>query len=163
MELLEQLDEKLKTLHYSEADRHGIPNVSFVSYIKNPQTFKVRNLCAVLDLPDDTTDQKTAQRFFDFVRKSLLDKYGEALLWKELEVSLVIICGHELFEIVYKKDGKMIHEPSFAMSSIMGACFIDRQTYDHISYHTFGLFFSSDHFKAIDAVVTQFCNKQKNP
>jgi len=162
LQLIEKLDQCLSEFEYSSDREVSIPDVRFVSYVKKHNVLKTRNLCALVDIPDNIENIEMLRKLFEYVKKSLLNKYGEAFLWKELEVCLVILCHHEAYQLIEKDDGKAAEAASFSLNAMLGTCFIDKQTLDHFERSTWGLHFSGDHFKAVSETVALWCEGQKS-
>ncbi len=66
--LITDLDEKLSEYHYVSDSEIVIPNVQYISYIKDKSIFKVKNLCAVIDLPGNMIDIGTTKHFIQFLK-----------------------------------------------------------------------------------------------
>lgn len=161
-ELIKCLDTKLAEFGYAGDSQISIPNIKYIAYIKNVNVFKVKNLCAVIDMPDNIVDSMTAKRFFTFLKSSLLDQYGEAFLWKELEMCFVVLCRDKLYGILKNSEGKVMSQASFSLNAMMGTFFINKDTLDHFAESTWGLYFSGDHFRAVHKVVGEWCGHQKS-
>lgn len=160
-ELIEKIDKKLAEFQYGRDLEVFIPHVQYIAYVQNPGLFKVKNLCAVINMPADIRDILTAKRFFEFIRKSLLDKYGDAFLWKELEICFVVLCEHKLFEIFKADDGKAVDQASFSLNAMLGTCFVDRENLDYFARSTWGIYFSGEHFRALNTIVSEWCEGKK--
>ena len=89
-QLIEQLAAQLERFDYVRDDNIVTPNVIYILYVKNPMPFKVRNLCALLDIPSEVKENSSAKEYFKNIQRSLLIKYGHALFWKELEICFVV-------------------------------------------------------------------------
>ena len=159
--LIQALDTKLNEFNYINEPLIAIPNVKYVSYVKDRGIFKVKNLCSVIDLPDNMLDISTAKNFMKFLKKSLLDQYGDAFLWKELEMCFVVLCTDTLYKVLKDNDGKIMNEASFSLNAMLGACFINKEVMDSFSMSTWGIYFSGDHFKAVDKIVKQWSEEKK--
>jgi len=162
LQLIEKLDKRLAEYQYSSDREASIPDVLFVSYVKKHNVFKTRNLFAVVEIPDNVVEIEPLKRLFGSVKKSLLNKYGEAFLWKELEVCLVVLCNHEVYNLIKKDEGKVAEAASFSLNAMLGTCFIDKQTLDHYPQSTWGLHFSGNHFEAVNETVALWCEGQKD-
>ena len=138
-----------------------IPNVQYLSYVRNPQILRARNLFAILEVPGNVLENATAKHFFSFVRKSLLDKYGDAFLWKELELIFVVFCGNQLYEVIKNDEGRSVDVASFSLNAMVGSCFINKVTFDYFAHSTWGLYFSGDHFNVVREIVEQWCEEKK--
>jgi len=160
-ELLQRLNKKLAELNYSCDDQILIPNVQLIAYIKWNNILKSKNLCAFIDMPTKIVDISTAKNFFKFVKESLLNQYGDALLWKELEMFFVVSCDTELYEVLKQDEGKAVNQASFSLNSLLGTCFIDKNTFDNFVVSTWGVYYSGNHFIAINNIVDQWCEERK--
>ena len=159
-ELLQKLNTKLGEFEYTSESEISIPNVKFIAYIPRKNVFKVKNLCAVVDMPGNISDLLTAKNFFEFLKKSLLSKYGDAFLWKELEMSFVVLCDLALYELLKLDGGKIMNQASFSLNALTGSCFVNKQNYENFLYSTWGLFFAGDQFKAVSNTVEQWCSSK---
>ncbi|MBN1869601.1 MAG: hypothetical protein JW847_03375 [Candidatus Omnitrophica bacterium] len=160
-DLIIALDNKLKEFNYVMDPQITIPNIQYVSYINDRSIFKVKNLCSVIDLPDNMIDLNTARNFMQFLKKSLLEQYGDAFLWKELEMCFVVLCNDKLYASLKNNNGKIMDETSFSLSAMLGTCFINKEAIDAFSVSTWGVYFSGDHFKAIDGIVKRWSDEKK--
>ena len=160
-DLITTLDEKLNGFNYISDPMITIPNVKYIAYIKDRSIFKVKNLCSVIDLPDNMVNLSVARNFIIFLKKSLLDQYGDAFLWKELEMCFVVLCNDRLFKALKDNDGKIMSETSFSLSAMLGTCFINKEVIDSFSVSTWGVYFSGEHFTAVNKIVKQWSNEQK--
>jgi len=160
-DLIVTLNARLKEFNYAEDPKITIPNIHYISYIKDRSIFKVKNLCAVIDLPGNMVDLNTAGNFVKFLKKSLLDQYGDAFLWKELEMCFVVFCNSRLYKLLEESNGKIMNETSFSLSAMLGTFFINKETLESFSISTWGIYFSGDHFKAIDQIVKQWRDQKK--
>lgn len=160
--LIEQLNAQLLKFEYTAEDETNTSDVRYVSYIKNPHPLKVRNLCALIDLPSTITENTLARSFFHDLRSHLLKKYGNAFFWKELEICFVVVCENNIYQILKKDGGNAVSEAGFYLSSMMGTSFIDKTTFDCFHHSSWGLYFSSIHHKAIRETVTVWCEQQNN-
>jgi len=160
-QLIEQLNTQLEKFKYAAEDEIVIPNVIYISYVKNPQVPQARNLCALLDMPSTIKKNSSAKSFFKNLRRSLLTKYGTAFLWKELEMCFIVVCEHDIYQILEKDGGNAVSEAGFYLTSLMGTCFIDKTTFDHFNQSTWGIYFSGEHYKAVRETVAVWCEQQK--
>ncbi|MCK5015078.1 MAG: hypothetical protein KAS66_14810 [Candidatus Omnitrophica bacterium] len=159
--LIRSLDVNLSEFNYINEPMISIPNILYVAYIKDRSIFKVKNLCSVIDLPDNMIDINTAKNFMKFLKKSLLAQYGDAFLWKELEMCFVVLCNDKLYKLLKASGGKIMNEASFSLSAMLGTCFINKETIDNFSASTWGIYFSGDHFAAVDKIVKQWIKEIK--
>ncbi|MGE0267027.1 MAG: hypothetical protein AB7S78_01045 [Candidatus Omnitrophota bacterium] len=159
--LTERLTTCLDQYKYVVSDENILQDVLYIAYVKNPHPLRVRNLCAVLNVPVGVKDNFFAKSFFGKVRNNLLNKYGSAFLWKELEICFVVLCEHTLFQILKDDGGKAVAEAGFSLNSMMGTCFIDKSDHDHFVHSTWGIYFSGDHFKSVRETVVTWCEEQK--
>ena len=161
-DLIARIDKKLKEFNYFDDPDITIPNIRYISYVKDRSLFKVRNLCAVIDLPDNMVNLNTTGNFMRFLKKSLLDQYGDAFLWKELEMCFVVFCSGHLYQLLKANNGKIMNETSFSLNAMLGTFFINKETLEHFSVSTWGLYFSGDHFTAIYQVVKTWQEEEKS-
>jgi hypothetical protein len=161
-DLLTRIDKLLADFGYTKEKDISIPDVIYISYIKKPSPMKVRNLCAVIEVPDKIKDGMTAKMFFGFIRNSLLEKYGDAFLWKELEICFVILCQNNFFELIKKDEGKVVDQAAFSLNAMMGTCFINTDNKEHFPKSTWGIYFSGDHYKALHDTVSQWCKSDSS-
>jgi len=161
-QLIEKLNTQLEKFNYVREDNISIPNVSYIAYVKNPQLLKVRNLCALMDMPSVIKENSSAKNYFQNIRNSLLTEYGNAFLWKELEICFIVLCDHDLYEILKKDGGKAINQVSFSLNAMLGTCFIDRSTFDNFHQSTWGIHFSGDHYTSVRETVINWCKQQRN-
>jgi hypothetical protein len=159
--LISSLDINLSEFNYINEPMISIPNIEYIGYIKDRNIFKVKNLCSVIDLPDNMTDINTAKNFIKFLKKSLLEQYGDAFLWKELEMCFVVLCNNTLYNLVKANGGKFMNEASFSLNAMLGTCFINKKNVDKFSFSTWGLYFSGDHFSAVDDIVDKWIKEVK--
>jgi len=159
--LVEELHQHLKPFEYVLDTDHVIPNALYISYIRDHGIFMVRNVCAVLDIPDNLVRTEPLKRYFNYIRKNLLHEYGEAFIWKELEFCLVGICSSKAFQEIKECEAKLVETVSFSFNSMLGCCFIDRSNLDLYVHSTWGLFFSGTHFKTVRKAVEEWCEKEK--
>jgi len=160
-DLLAGIEKKLGEYEYFNDIAISIPNVIQIMYLKNKTIFKVKNLCAVIDMPENIVDQSTAKRFFGFLKGSLLDKYGDAFLWKELEMCFVVFCHDELFKMLKADESLIMSQASFSLSALMGTCLINKETFENEYQSSWGLYFSGDHLKSVNEVVQKWCEIKK--
>ena len=66
-----------------------------------------------------------------------------------------------LFKALKDNDGKIMSETSFSLSAMLGTCFINKEVVDSFSVSTWGIYFSGDHFKAVDKIVKQWSEEKK--
>lgn len=151
----------LEELSYKEETKITIPDVKYIAHTEGTKLLKVKHLFAIIDVPDNIVELKTAKHFFTFIRSSLLDNYGDAVLWKELEISFIVISDNELYEIIKTDEGKVVDVASFSMNSMLGVCFIDKSNLNYFLHSTWGLYFSGDDFKAIAAVTEKWIEGKK--
>ena len=159
--LIEKIDQQLQQYGYCRDNDHVIPNALYISYVKNPEMFTVRNLCAIVDIPYNLVSKDSLGRYFDFMRKNILTEYGEAFLWKELEFCMVVLCSPEAFEITKQDEAQLVEAVSFSLNSMLGCCFINKSTLDSYCRSNWGLFFCGDHFKTISSAVDEWCKNKK--
>ena len=156
------LSNRLEEFSYKEETEISIPDVKYIAHMKRPKLLKPKHLFAIIDMPENITGLKTARHFFTFIRNSLLDNYGDALLWKELEISFIVICGDEFFQRSKADGGVVIDVASFSMSSMLGVCYIDKTNLEHFVHSTWGLYFSGDTFKMIVEVTEKWIKEKKS-
>jgi len=161
-QLIEDLNKQLERFKYAMKDDIAIPDVGYISYVKNPHPLKVRNLCALMDVPDSIKETGAAKNFFNSIRNNLLLKYGNAFLWKELEICFVVGCENDLYQNLKEDGGKILVHEGFSLNAMLGTSFINRKNFDCFHHSTWGLYFSGEHFKVVKEVVEQWCNRQKN-
>jgi len=159
--LVDHIHQQLKPYEYVLDTDHVIPNALYISYIRDHGIFMVRNVCAVLDIPDNLTRTEPLKRYFHYIRTNLLHEYGEAFIWKELEFCLVGICSDQAFQEIRDSEAKLVEAVSFSFNSLLGCCFINRSNLDLYVHSTWGLFFSGTHYKAIRQSVEEWCNKER--
>ena len=160
-DLIEAINTKLKEFEYTEEPNISIANVLYISYVKVKNPFKVRNLCALISLPVDVQDIKTAKRVLDTVRRSILNQYGEAFLWKELEMVYIILADSNLYKLLEIDDGKVVDESGFSLNAMLGSSFINKDNYDNFSHSNWGVYFSSRHFKELKIIIENWCAQKK--
>lgn len=160
--LIEQLNAELDRFKYSITEDVDIPDVGYISYVKNPHPLKVRNLCALLDIPPVIETTQAAQNFFNSVRNNLLLKYGNAFLWKELEICFIIGCDNNLYQALQADGGKVLAHEGFSLNALMGTSVINRDTFECFHHSNWGLYFSGEHFKVVKGVVDDWCCRQRN-
>jgi len=161
-QLTEQLTTQLEKFDYVREDNIVTSDVSYVLYVVNPPLLKVRNLCALLEIPSVIKENSSAKSYFKNVQNSLLIKYGDALLWKELEMCFVVLCDHDLYGILKEDGGKAVIQASFSLNAMIGTCFIDKTTFDNFDQSTWGIYFSGDHYTTVRETVANWCKQQKN-
>lgn len=159
-DLIQQLDTKLNEFNYIRDNEIAIPNILYVTYVRSSGILRAKNLCAVIDMPDNIVDISTGSRFFKFVKESLLEKYGDAILWKELEMCLIVLCEEKLYDIFEADEGKVTNQASFSLNALLGTAFINKKTLKSFGVSTWGIYFSGDHFKSINAIVEKWCEDQ---
>ena len=159
--LIDRLNTKLTEFKYSRNTVISIPSVHYITLIKQKNLFKCKNLCAFIEIPSKITDIITARYFLEFLKKCLLNQFGNALLWKELEMFFIVSCDTKLYEILKQDEGKLMNQTSFSLIALLGVCVIDKNTLDSFARSTWGLHFSGEHFSAINEIVTQFCDGQE--
>ena len=159
--LIEKIDERLKQYNYYPHIEHVIPDALYISYVKNPELFKVRNLCAVIDIPQNLVKKDPLKRYFNFIKNNLLAEYGDAILWKELEFCFVGLCKSEAFEVIQKEESQIVGTVSFSLNSLLGCSLVDKNTLEHYDWSSWGLFFSGNHFQTVCSVVEQWCQNEK--
>ena len=160
-ELVNGINEKLKEFNYYQEPNVTIANVFYIAYVKEKSPFKVRNLCAVINFSADVKDIKRAKVLLDTIRRSLLNQYGEAFLWKELEIIYVILAEENLFNVLKSDDGKVVDESGFTLNSLLGSFFINRKSNDAFSHSSWGVYFSGKHFKELQKALENWCAQKK--
>jgi len=160
-ELIQSLNAKLEEFQYGSDTEISIPNVQYISYVKEKSFFKVKNLCAMIDMPNDIVDDSKANSFFTVLKKSLLKQYGDAFLWKELEMCFVVLCNNELYKLLESNQGKTMEKVGFSLNALLGTSFVNKVNFNTFATSTWGLHFSGDHFKAVISVVEQWCKDRK--
>jgi len=160
-ELIQCLDEELTEFGYCSDAKIAIPNIHYISYISSSNLLKTKNLCAVIDMPSTIIDLATAKSFFTFLKQCLLAQYGDAFLWKELEMCFIVLCDDKLYEILKRNEGKVASQASFSLSSLLGTNFVNKETFDNFFISTWGVYLSGDHIKATNEIVEQWCESQK--
>ncbi len=160
--LIEELNTNLEKFDYAKEDNNIFSNVRYITYIRKPHPLKVRNLVAVLDMPSEIIKNLEAKTYFQDIRSSLLLKYGDAFLWKELEICFVVLCEHNLYSILKEDEGKAVAQAGFSLNSMMGTCFINKTTFENFNQSTWGIYFSGDHYTAIRETVNQWCTQKRN-
>ena len=159
--LIDRLNTKLTEFNYSRDTVISIPSVHYITSIKQKKIFQCKNLCTFIEIPSKIIDKITAKYFFEFLKKCLLVQYGNAILWKELEMFFVVSCDTKLYGILKQDEGRVINQTSFSLIALLGVCVIDKNTLDNFARSTWGLHFSGEHFSAINEIVTQFCDGQE--
>ncbi|MBZ0165255.1 MAG: hypothetical protein K8I00_00510 [Candidatus Omnitrophica bacterium] len=162
MELFDRITEGLKPYGYVESRDTIHDGVDYIAYVENPPPLKVRNLCAVLKPPSVVRSNAAAKAFFSKVRNGLLNKYGNAIIWKELEICFVVLCEDEIYQEMKSDDGKASAEAQFSLNAMMGTVFVNTSTFEHFEHSTWGLYFSGNHYKALNKVVEDWCAEQKS-
>ena len=160
-ELIQSLNAKLEEFQYGSDTEISIPNVQYISYVKEKSFFKVKNLCAMIDMPNDIVDDSKANSFFTVLKKSLLKQYGDAFLWKELEMCFVVLCNNELYKLLESNQGKTMEKVGFSLNALLGTSFVNKVNFNTFATSTWGLHFSGNHFKAVISVVEQWCKDRK--
>lgn len=161
MELFDHITEGLQRYGYAVSNDVVYEGVDYIAYVQKPPPLKVRNLCAVLTPPGVVRSNAAAKAFFSKVRKGLLNKYGNAFIWKELEICWVVCCDSELFEDLKADEGKAVAEAQFSLNAMMGTIFVNTTTYEFFEYSTWGLYFSGNHYKALHQAVADWCSQHK--
>ena len=161
VQLITAIDDVLKNSGYVSDMGITVPDVRAIYFVKKPLVLKVRNLCAFIDLPEIIVDPKTAREYFEFVRKCLMQKYGDAFLWKELELCFIVFCEDASFKMLKVEGDKVVQKASFELNAMLGTFFINKTNYDVILQSTWGLHFSGQHLTALKDQVFTWCNKQK--
>jgi len=156
-QLIEQIHSRLEKFNYSREAAVPISNVHYIAYIKKGGILSIKNLCAVVEVPDHVESNTAAKEYFGNIKKMLLQKYGDAFLWKELEMCFVVICSEKLYDILKVDEGNAVDQASFSLNAMLGTSFINRKTLENFPHSTWGLYFSGDHFKAVLEAVDQFC------
>ena len=160
-QLISAIDNVLKKNGYISDLQITVPDVRAIYFVKQPLVLKVRNLCAFIDLPEVIKDRKTAKEYFDFIQKCLMQKYGDAFLWKELELTFIVFCEDKSFQMLKKEGDKVVHKASFELNAMLGTFFINKTNYDVVLQSTWGLHFSGRHLKILKDKVFTWCHKQK--
>ena len=160
-DLIRCINEKLKEFSYLEDPAITIPNILYISYVKVKNPFKVRNLCALLSVPENVKDVQMAKRFLDTIRRSVLNKYGEAFLWKELEMIYIILCDDQLYSQLKRDDGKVLDESGFSLNAMLGSTFINKGNHELFSHSNWGIYFSGRHFKELTQAIEKWCLNKK--
>ena len=158
-----RLEECLAKFRYVQDETADIENIHFISLVKDKTILRVRNLCALIEIPDYIDSAKNARNFIRNVEQILLKRYGEAILWKELEICLVILCNNQIFGMLKEKEGMNLELIGFTMNSLLGSCFVDKEKHGNFASSTWGLYFSGEHFKSVNSAVKQWCEDQKSP
>ncbi|OGX36399.1 MAG: hypothetical protein A3C36_02185 [Omnitrophica WOR_2 bacterium RIFCSPHIGHO2_02_FULL_52_10] len=161
VQLIKILDDVLKNTGYVSDMEIAVPDVRAIYFVRKPLVLKVRNLCAFIDLPEVIMDRNTAKEYFEFIRKCLMQKYGDAFLWKELELCFIVFCEDESFKMLKEEGDKVVHKASFELNAMLGTFFINKSNYDVILQSTWGLHFSGQHLQAFKDLIFTWCNKQK--
>jgi len=160
-ELIQRLSTKLEEFQYVSDTEILIPNVQYISYRKSNEILKAKNLCTLIDMPDNMVDYTSSKDFFGYLKKSLVKQYGDAFLWKELEMFFVVLCGTKLYELWESDQGKVVNQVSFSLNSLIGTCFVNKGNFDTFAVSTWGVYYSGDHFKAIKNTVEHWCKDRK--
>lgn len=159
--LTDRLTACLEPFKYTVETTTILEDVIYIAYVKNPHPLRVRNLCAVLHVPGSINDSFFAKAFFSKIRTSLLNKYGSAFLWKELEICFIVLCEPSLYKALKDTGGKAVAEAGFSLNAMMGTCFIDTAVFENFVHSTWGIYFSGEHFKAVRQAVDAWCDEQK--
>ena len=161
-EIIQCLDATLDPFAYHpEDDGIVIPDVWHIMYIKKKHPLRVRNLCALVSLPENIHTNDMARRVFSYIRKRILKQYGDAFLWKELEIIFIVLAHDDAFKALKTHEGKAVDQSGFTMSSMLGSFFINHETLECFGRSTWGIYFSSDHFKVVSDSLTQWCRDKK--
>ena len=161
MTLFDHITEGLQKFGYVVSEDIIHDGVDYIAFVENPPPLKVRNLCAVLTPPGVVRSNAAARAFFSKVRKGLLNKYGNAVLWKELEICWVVRCDNEVFDELKQNEGKAVAEAQFSLNAMMGTIFVNTKTFEYFEHSTWGLYFSGSHFKALHQAVVDWCQENK--
>jgi hypothetical protein len=160
-ELIDEIQVALKPFGYAPEFQNSIPNALFITYIKNKHPFKVRNLCALVRVSDKVSDDPSAKSEFKYIRSCLLHKYGDAFLWKELEIVFVVVCDNSKFALLKESNGAAVDQAGFTLNAMLGSIFINEETFEYFWHSAFGIYFSGDHFKALNSALSAWCDRQK--
>ena len=160
-DLVNVVNERLKKFNYGADQEIKIPNIVFITYVKRPNLLKVRNLCAIVDIPSHLKDFSMIQGLFKNIETGLLNKYGNAFLWKELEIIYIVFSSPEIFKIIQDHGGKVINQTAFSLNSMMGLSFINKGDHNYFTYSNWGLYFCGDHLKEVDALVKEWCSSKR--
>jgi len=161
-ELVESVGGSLSATGYTSDMDITVPGVRTIYFVQRPLIMKVRNLCAFIDLPEVILDWKTAREFFEFIRRSLMQKYGDAVLWKELELCFIVFCEAKSFKMLETDGDKVVKKGSFELESMLGTFFINKENYNVLVHSPKGLHFSKDHLNKIKDHVFKWCQAQKD-
>jgi len=160
-QLVDLIDDVLKKTGYVSDLEITVPDVRSVYFVQKPLILKVRNLCAFIELPKVIVDRATAREHFEFIRKSLMQKYGDAFLWKELELCFIVFCEDKSYRMLKAEGDKVVQKSSFQLNAMLGTFFINKTTYEVILQTTWGLHFSPEHLKILKDIIFSWCEKQK--
>lgn len=163
-QLVDLLKENLSKYRYTEYDEGLNNGIQFIAILKTPRRWLVRYICAITEIPDNITNTSLFKNFFAQIRKSLTNKYAKFPWWKELGAFLVFFCKNRLYNELTRIEGGFKDRTGLHMNVILGTCFINKVTFETSTESTWGLWYSGKHYRAICAVVTQWCNvQQKKP
>jgi len=160
-EIIEQLNQTLAPFNYDQDKEISIPDVWYISYVGKKNVLKIRNLCAVISISQNTIDTNMAKKLFEYIRSKLLKKYGDAILWKELEIVFVVLCHTQIFKALQENEGRDIDQIGFSMSSMLGSLFINTETFEYFGHSNWGIYFSSEHYKAVTKDLSAWCEQKK--
>ena len=113
-DLIITLDNKLNGFNYVNEPEIVIPNIRYISYINDRKLFKVKNLCPLIDLPDNMVDVGMAKDFMKFLKKAYTHTNNlNELLNDLIDISMIesgeMKMNYGYFEIVPFLE-KIIHE-----------------------------------------------------
>jgi len=160
-ELILEVNKLLNPFSYLPDDKIQISDVWHITYTKDKHPLKVRNLCALVSLPQYVESDNEAKGVFTYIRSDILKEYGDAIIWKELEIIFIVLCGSNAFKSFKENDGKAVDESGFTMSSMLGAFFINRDSLECFAHSKWGVYFSAEHFKAINSGLTHWCDQKR--
>ncbi|MCP4651863.1 MAG: hypothetical protein GY858_00540 [Candidatus Omnitrophica bacterium] len=156
--LIDLLKERLRPHKYTEYDMVPFSDSQEIAVIKTLRKGTISHVCAVVELSTDDFSQ--TKRVVEQIRDKLTCTYARFPWWKDLGSFLVLICPNDLFHKIKNKTREFADSHGLHMNVILGACLINKDTFDNTAKSTWGLVFSGKYYEVIRKAVVEWCEKK---
>lgn len=157
--LVDAIATTLGAVGYSRCEKGELDGIPFLARIMTPREWMVRQMCAVLRVPAEVADAPACKEFVEDARRSLTRRYARFPWFKELGTFYVLLCESQLFQELSTSGHQFKDRTGLHMNVLLGTCIVDVENYRFCTHATWGLLYSGKHFRAMEDVVRQWCER----
>lgn len=154
--LIEQLRDRLGDYRYTEYKEATLPQIGTMYLIMTPRRWMVRQVCVVLEVPEQISTVNQTKELFEMIRTYLSERYARFPWLKEIAAYVILLCSHELYEKLDGHLSQFYDQTGFHMTLMLGSIFVDRDQFQSSAEETW---VSQKRFAVIRDVVRAWCKQ----